>query len=70
MINPPVIFSVVLRWSEGDDKWHMYIRARGKEFFIYDFFHCENFDKYFKGLDRSKDNHYTIGIKRDDDSHH
>lgn len=51
-----------LKWSEGDDKWHLINPATGK--FIYDFFDCENFNRVFDFPKKDKAELFLVDIKR------
>jgi len=53
---------VMLKWSEGDDKWHVLTPDTGK--FIYDLYDCENMNRIFDRPDKSKKEMYTLDIHR------
>ncbi len=56
-------FFIKIKWSEGDDKWHM-LTDEGEGKFIYDFFDCDNFNKFFDHPDKKKEELYVVEIKR------
>ena len=53
-----------LKWSEGDDKWHLLNPGTGN--FIYDLFDCENFNRIFDNPDKSKVQMYVVDVYRYD----
>jgi len=57
-----VKIAIKLKWSEGDDKWHMVNPVNDK--FIYDFFNCDNFFRIFDEPDKSKEELFIIDIHR------
>jgi len=57
-----VKIAVILKWSDGDDKWHMVNAVNNK--FIYDFFDCANFIKIFDEPDKTKKELFVIDIHR------
>ena len=55
-----------MKWSEGDDKWHMINPVNDK--FIYDFFNCDNFFRVFDQPDKTKIELYILDIHRFSDN--
>ena len=49
--------TIRMQWAKEDDKWHM-IAQNG--FFLYDFFDCENVNKFFGTLDKGTAKYYEI----------
>jgi len=52
---------VKLKWSEGDDKWHL-ITPRGA--FLYDLFNCANMQRLFDSPDKEKEEMFVIDVYR------
>ena len=51
-------------WNPEKDKWDMSECIADVWVWVYDFFNCENFNKYFRGISKEKENFYNILIKR------
>ena len=51
------IMTVKMVWVESENKWRM-IAPNG--FFLYDFFDCENVNKFFETLAKDKEKHFEI----------
>lgn len=55
---------VRITWDVEKDKWVMHKYIGNHWAYTYDFFNCENFNLYFKGVSQEKENFYNIRIKK------
>jgi hypothetical protein len=51
---------VVMKWIAAKDEWHLYKHKTSGLYFLQPFPDCENINIFFPGLDKEKDNYYTL----------
>lgn len=56
-----MIVEVILKWAERDQKWAMSSAQTGR--FLYDFWDCDNFNRFFRRIDKAKENHYVLTVQ-------
>lgn len=57
-----MVLEVILTWGERDRKWAMSSAKTGR--FLYDFWDCDNFNRIFRHIDKTKENRYFLSVRR------